>query len=1021
MLSRGALGLASPRVRRGLALSWSALFVLSLLLQYMAFATAPAALAAHDNGLFELDGNAIDEAKAGADWQNGAEGAADFFFAGAASEAEANDSTYFTTGGSKDELDIPSWAITSNSVPDKDELLDAYGAIYQSGGNTWFYFGADRFDNDGNAQIGFWFFQNKVGIANGDFTGTHKDGDILILSEYTNGGVVDLVCAYEWAGGGGGKNIADKGDCDPATSGSHLNLVAAGAECDVADGTFDICAVTNPDTATAPWPFKNKDKETDFATGQFFEGGINLTEMFGGDPPCFGTFLAETRSSQETDAQLKDFALGSLSTCVPPTIATQVRQDGSSLGSVGTINMGESVTDHATFSGAHGAVEGTAKFFVCGPSASTPNCATGGTAAGTDTISGGAADSDTVTPTQVGFYCFRVEYIPTADSQYLAGGHTNQTTECFQVLPANVTIDKTADDGSVDAGDQIGFTLSWGNSGAGKATGVVITDNLPAGGDLDWSIAGSTGTGSTCAISGAVGSEVLTCNVGSINGNTATSGSVHVVSATTKADCGTVDNTGSIVSGNDGSGNASDSVEVLCAAIDIEKVANPAGPVSAGDTIGFDITVTNKGGGTAHGVVATDDLPGSGWVADAPTGDTTGVSCGIAAGTLTCTDDVMAAGDSFTVHVHRATTAADCGTVNNTADVSSTNDGEDSDSASVEVDCPDIKVTKTPDEPDNDIPAGQDLEFTIVVQNVGDGVARNVHLTDVLPAGFDWTEDSADCSITAGTLSCDFGDMPAGASATVHLTAPTSAVGENANIDCSEGGSVDIPNVASATSSNEGQDVLGNNSDPGDIDVLCSALVIEKDVTDVNDQAPVNDPDLGVPGTEIDDIVTFTLHYTGSGLLENAFIVDVLPVGEDYVAGTASSNADFGFTGATFNSSTGQWTLRWDATGDLPDPADGTVSYDVKVLAAAAEQPQPLTNTATIQSDQTGPDSDTAAIAVAPPPEELTPPPTDVFTPSTGTSNPGFTLMLILLGVAAATIAIGFITPVPARARRRDR
>src|SRR4029079_13024614 len=120
-----------------------------------------------------------------------------------------------------------------------------------------------------------------------------------------------------------------------------------------------------------------------------------------------------------------------------------------------------------------------------------------------------------------GYYCFRVDFTPAAGSKYLAASHTNPTTECFQVLPANVTISKTADDGSVDAGDPIGFTISWGNSGAGKATGVVVSDTLPAGGDLDWSIddAATTGTGSTCEISGAVGSQVLTCDVGSIPGN----------------------------------------------------------------------------------------------------------------------------------------------------------------------------------------------------------------------------------------------------------------------------------------------------------------------------------------------------------------------------------------------------------------------------------------------------------------------------------------------------------------------
>ena len=61
MKPRGALGLASPRVRRGLVLSWSALFLLSLLLQYATFVLAPAALAVHNEGLFELDKNATQQ------------------------------------------------------------------------------------------------------------------------------------------------------------------------------------------------------------------------------------------------------------------------------------------------------------------------------------------------------------------------------------------------------------------------------------------------------------------------------------------------------------------------------------------------------------------------------------------------------------------------------------------------------------------------------------------------------------------------------------------------------------------------------------------------------------------------------------------------------------------------------------------------------------------------------------------------------------------------------------------------
>src|SRR5690348_13705442 len=104
-----AASLQGERSKRRLAVSVAFFFMLSIMLQYTSFSGAQPALASHNVGLFELDGNAADSAAAGADWQNGPEGAADSFFAGAASEDPANDTTFFTTGGSKDENDVSSW------------------------------------------------------------------------------------------------------------------------------------------------------------------------------------------------------------------------------------------------------------------------------------------------------------------------------------------------------------------------------------------------------------------------------------------------------------------------------------------------------------------------------------------------------------------------------------------------------------------------------------------------------------------------------------------------------------------------------------------------------------------------------------------------------------------------------------------------------------------------------------------------------------------------------------------------
>src|SRR5207247_2087056 len=54
----------------------------------------------------------------------------------------------------------------------------------------------------------------------------------------------------------------------------------------------------------------------------------------------------------------------------PPTITTQT--------SLASASSGTGITDTATFTGASGAVTGTATFFVCGPSATPPDCSTGG-------------------------------------------------------------------------------------------------------------------------------------------------------------------------------------------------------------------------------------------------------------------------------------------------------------------------------------------------------------------------------------------------------------------------------------------------------------------------------------------------------------------------------------------------------------------------------------------------------------------------------------------------------------------
>src|SRR5215211_8228747 len=110
---------------------------------------------------------------------------------------DVGDQTIFTGGGSKDSSTIEGWKHTNGSVPDKDQLLDGYAAQY--GDNL--YFGADRFDGNGTSTLGVWFFQTNVApLPNGTFSGTHTNGDVLVLTDFQSSGANATVRVYRWAG-----------------------------------------------------------------------------------------------------------------------------------------------------------------------------------------------------------------------------------------------------------------------------------------------------------------------------------------------------------------------------------------------------------------------------------------------------------------------------------------------------------------------------------------------------------------------------------------------------------------------------------------------------------------------------------------------------------------------------------------------------------------------------------------------------------------------------------------------------
>lgn len=260
---------------------------------------------------FELEGDAADGGAGGADWNtlnpptNGAGGSLTRFYSADPDGALDNG---FTTGGSKDTNDVSQWKWEQSDVtPAKNDIVDAYAATYVEDANLILYFGQNRdLDREGDANVGFWFLQDDVAQnGSGGFDGNHADGDLLVQSEFTNGGDISGIKVFKWQ------------------SGSLVDVTGGSAgECENGKlGTKLACAIVNGSTISTGW-------RGDLTAPYFFEGGLNVSALFPSGPlPCFSTFLTNTRTSQSETAQLKDFALGRLDTCGSIVIKKDTQPD----------------------------------------------------------------------------------------------------------------------------------------------------------------------------------------------------------------------------------------------------------------------------------------------------------------------------------------------------------------------------------------------------------------------------------------------------------------------------------------------------------------------------------------------------------------------------------------------------------------------------------------------------------------------------------------------------------------------
>jgi uncharacterized repeat protein (TIGR01451 family) len=347
---------------------------------------------------------------------------------------------------------------------------------------------------------------------------------------------------------------------------------------------------------------------------------------------------------------------------------------------------------------------------------------------------------------------------------------------CTSPTGPNLTIAKTADTPATP-GEQIGFIVELVNSGPGNATGIALTDALPSGADVSWTVdAGDSDPG--WSVSGSPPNQTVVAPA-TLNGGSATH--VHVVSNTTTNSCGSYDNTASFTAAGGLSGSDSASTTVSC--VTITKTADAAS-AGAGTQIGFTVNLTNISSIVdATGLSVTDPLPsGAGVDWTIQSSDAGWSISGSPPNESLVGPNQLNHGASSQVHVVSNTTAQSCGDYFNTASFTS-DAGAGEASADTFVGCPDVEIFKAAD--DNIVAAGGTIGFYVEMVNFGDAAATGLTFADSLPSGsgvnwlIDGTTGTPGWSISGGPPNQHLGysgtSLGPGADVWVHIYSGTSA------------------------------------------------------------------------------------------------------------------------------------------------------------------------------------------------------------------------------------------------------
>ncbi|OQY42126.1 MAG: hypothetical protein B6242_16510, partial [Anaerolineaceae bacterium 4572_78] len=475
---------------------------------------------------------------------------------------------------------------------------------------------------------------------------------------------------------------------------------------------------------------------------------------------------------------------------------------------------------------------------------------------------------------------------------------------------ADLAITKTIDNPNPNVGEDVIFTLTVTNNGPSDATAVVATDNIPSG----YTYVSDDASGAYDPVSG-----IWTI------GNLANGASEQLNITVSVNASGEYLNTASVSGAEEDPdlNNNEDEASVSptpIADLSILKSVNNETP-NVGDQVVFTLVVHNDGPSDASGVIVTEHLPsGYTYVSDDASGAydpvsgiwTIGNLANGASEQLNITVSVNASGD----YVNTATVTA------NEEDPNLDNNEEEASVSPTPI--ADLNILKTVN---NETPnVGDQIIFTLVVNNNGPSDASGVVVTEHLPSGYTYVSDDANGDFDPSSGLWTIGDLVNGASEVLNITVIVNASG-------------DYTNTASVTANEIDPNEDDNNSTitPDPIFDLIADLSIIKTV---DNETP-----------HVGDEIVFTLSLTNNGpdAATGVIVTDHLASGYTYVSDDSNGNYD---------PSSGLWTVGTMANGE-------TQVLNIRVIVNASGD---YTNTASVTANEIDPNEDDNTSTVIPDP-----------------------------------------------------